>query len=183
MNDLVALAWPLNRLGEAIEALARYAGLGPAAVGAETPPTFRGEAEQEALGNWIDWACARLGIEGESVETTGAEFVELLRGAGPALLQYRHAGEHYVLLLLKATARAVKLISPDLRIRKCPLGVVRAALSVDVEGPVLAEVEALLRQANIPRAELVRCETRAGARAYRGTALWRLLDVENSTDG
>lgn len=150
MNDLVSLAWPLTRLGEAIETLARRAGLRPTAVGAATSPRFRGEPEQEDLDSWLDWACARLGIEVESVEATGAEFVELLRGAGPALLRYRHAGEHYVLLLLKATARTVQLISPDLRIRKCPLGVVRAALCAEVEGPVIAEVEALLRQANIP---------------------------------
>ncbi|MGH8533558.1 MAG: ATP-binding cassette domain-containing protein [Gammaproteobacteria bacterium] len=179
MNDLVASAWPLARLGEAIEALARCAGLAPAAVSAATLAPLRGEPEREDLNSWIDRACARLGIEAESVEATGAELVELLRGAGPALLQYRHAGEHYVLLLLKATARTVTLVAPDLRKRKCPLGIVRAAVCAVVESPISAEVEALLRQANIlerkwPTVKHVLVQERIAAQRFGGCWLLRI---------
>ncbi len=179
MNDLVASAWPLARLGEAIEALARCAGLAPAAVAAATLPPLRGEPEREDLESWIDRACARLGLEAESVEATGAEFVELLRGAGPALLRYRHGGEHYVLLLLKATARAITLIAPDLRKRKCPLGIVRAAVCAVVESPISAEAEALLRQANIPERKWptvkhVLVQERIAAQRFGGCWLLRI---------
>jgi hypothetical protein len=105
MNELVALAWPMSRLGEAVETLARHAGLRPAPAVAAAPPQFRGELEQEELDRWLDWACARLGIEVESVEAAGSEFSALLRGAGPALVRFLHAGQQYVLLLLKASAR------------------------------------------------------------------------------
>jgi ATP-binding cassette, subfamily B, bacterial len=150
MNELVSLAWPLSRLEEAIGALARHAGLRPAATVVAAAPEFRGELEHEDLDRWLDWACARLGVEVESVEAAGSEFMELLRGAGPALVRFLHAGQQYVLVLLKASARAAHLISPDLRIRKCPLGIVLAGLSDEVRRPVVAEVEAVLRQANIP---------------------------------
>src|SRR5262245_3414702 len=148
MTDLAASAWPLSQLGEALQALARRAGLRPAGAGARSLLQFRGEHED--LERWLEWAGARLGIEVESVEAAGSDVVRLLRGAAPALLRYRRAGQQYVLLLLKATARAVQLIGPDLRIRKCPLGVMQAALCEEAQEPVVAEVEALLTQAGIP---------------------------------
>src|SRR5262245_24074770 len=148
MTDLATSAWPLSQLGEALQALARRAGLRPAGAGAPSLLQFRGEHED--LERWLEWAGARLGIEVESVEADGSDVVSLLRGAGPALLRYRRAGQQYVLLLLKATARAVQLIGPDLRIRKCPLGVMQAALCEEAQEPVVAEVEALLTQAGIP---------------------------------
>lgn len=152
MTSLVALAWPLIRLEEAIETLAHYAGLRTPGAGAAASALCGDEPEPQPdhLDRRIDQVCTRLGLEAEPVEAAGAELVELLRGAGPALLHYRHAGEQHVLLLLKGTARAVQLIAPDLRIRKCPLAVVRSALSADAQNPAAAEVEVLLQEANIP---------------------------------
>ncbi len=150
MTDLVSFAWPLSRLGEALEALARRGGLKPTATVTTPPPRFHAAHEQEALDSWLDWAAARLGIEVESVETTAAELLAMLRGAGPALLRYQYDDQDYVLLLLKATKKTAYLVSPDLRVRKCSLDRMRVALAAKVEMPMLDEVEALLRQANIP---------------------------------
>ena len=150
MIDVACMAWPLARLADAIDVLARRAGLKPSAVNAVAPPQFAGGSDREDFAHWLDWACARVGIEMESVEATGADLEGLFRGAGPALLRYRHAGEESMLLLLKATARHVQLIGPDLTVRKFPFGMMRAALCAEVQGPVMAEVDALVRQANIP---------------------------------
>jgi ATP-binding cassette subfamily B protein len=150
MTDLAASAWPISQLGEALQALARRAGLRPAAAVVQRTLQFRGEPAHEDLERWLEWAGARLGLEVESVEVAGSELRGLLRGAGPALLRYRRAGQQYVLLLLKASARAAQLIGPDLRTRKYPLGVMQAALSDEAQQRLTAEVGALLRQADIP---------------------------------
>src|SRR5262245_27472399 len=126
MSDLAALAWPSSRLDDAIESLARCAGLRVTATGAMTPSPFRDEPTKdehgpEVLGRWLDQAGARLGIEVEPVDASGAEIEDLLRGAGPALLRYQYADGHRVLLLLRARARTVQLLGPDLRIEKIPL--------------------------------------------------------------
>ena len=60
--DLQALAWPLDRLGEALEALARAAGFAPRAAEALQPPATPGPAAAQAgLQDWLNWASARLG--------------------------------------------------------------------------------------------------------------------------
>jgi ATP-binding cassette, subfamily B, bacterial len=179
MNDLVALAWPMSRLGEAVEALARHAGLKATAVEVAASPQICGELQQEELDRWLDWACARLGIEVESVEAAGSEFATLLRGAGPALLRFLHAGRQYVLLLLGATPRAVRLVGPDLRIRKCPLGALLAGLTDEVRRPIVTEVEAVLRQATIPArnragAQRVLVAERMAAQTFAGCWMLRL---------
>jgi ATP-binding cassette, subfamily B, bacterial len=154
MNDLAALAWPMDRLPEAIESLARRAGMQPARPGASPPPPFRGPPEHEAFDHWIDHVGATFGIEVEPVLANGAEMEELLRGAAPALLRYREADEckstePAVLLLLRANARWARLLSPDLRVVKLPLETVRACLCADAERPVIADVDALLNGTNI----------------------------------
>jgi ATP-binding cassette subfamily B protein len=154
MNDLAALAWPMDRLPEAIEALARHAGMKPAHAGAAPPPAFRGTPEHEGFDSWLDHLGATFGIEVEPVLASGAEMAEMLRAAGPALLRYRAADdsepvEPAILLLLRASPHSAQLLSPDLRVVKLPLEAVRASLCADAERPVIADVDALLAQTEI----------------------------------
>jgi len=154
MTDLAALTWPLNRLPEAIESLARHAGMKPARAGASPPAPFQGAPEDQQFDHWLDHVGATFGIEVESVQASGAEMEEMLRAAGPALLRYRETDERRtvdaeILLLLRANGRSAYLLSPDLRVAKLPLETVRACLCADAERPVIADVEALLNQTDI----------------------------------
>ncbi|MGH8515083.1 MAG: hypothetical protein ACREV8_14315, partial [Gammaproteobacteria bacterium] len=150
MNAQIAvLAWPLSRLGEGIEALARQAGLKPAAV--EVAPEAAGEGEAGELGRWIEWASERLGLEAEPVETTVAEFGPLLRGVGPALFFYRESEENHILLVLGSKAGVLHLIGPDLGIHRCPAEWVRAALCSGFEAPIANEIDQLIEMADIPK--------------------------------
>src|SRR5688572_8681132 len=154
MNDLAALAWPMSRLPEAIEALARHAGMKPAHAGASPPPAFRTTPEHEEFDGWLDYVGASFGIEVEPVLASGAETEEMLRAAGPALLRYRETEqreeiEPSILLLLRANAHSAHLLSPDLQVVKIQLETVRACLCADAERPVIADVEALLNQTDI----------------------------------
>ncbi|MCI0652890.1 MAG: ABC transporter ATP-binding protein/permease [Methylococcaceae bacterium] len=150
MTELEALAWPLSRVGEAIEVLARYGGFHPVSAGQVESFESPGTVEEKDLEPWLDWAGARLGIEVESVEAFGSEFKMLLRGAGPALVRYRNDGRCSLLLLLKASSRRADLIGPDRKVRKCSLESLYRALSADLANAILADAEGLLRHANIP---------------------------------
>jgi ATP-binding cassette subfamily B protein len=179
MTDLLSVAWPLSRMGEAIEALARRAGLKPKTLGGTIPFPLGDEPKQHEIDRWLDWAGPQLGIEVEPLEAAGAELMALLRGAGPALLRYPHAGQLHVLLLLKADTRCARLIGPDRKIRKCSLDALRSALTADVEGPLLADVETLLRQARLRKRARLRVKSalmqeRIAARRFDGCWMLRL---------
>ncbi len=148
MREVTAMAWPVARLPEAIEILARRASLRLDQTKTSAPVAE--QSGHDVFESWLGWLCARVGIEMESVESTVADYADMLRNAGPALLRYQQACESSVLLLLKATARHVWLIGPDLRVQRYPLGVIRDTLCADVERPVMADVETLVRQATIP---------------------------------
>lgn len=177
MHDAAAMAWPVARLPEAIEVLAGRAGLRPdqartSAPAPEVEQTGHGEFE-----SWLEWLCARVGIEMESVESTVADYAEVLHNAGPALLRYRQSCESSILLLLKATVRHVWLIGPDLKVRRYPLSFMRNTLCAEVENPVRADVEALVRQANIPsknRAEVTRFLVQERVAGTRVEGCWTL---------
>jgi ATP-binding cassette subfamily B protein len=154
MSDLAALAWPLDRMPEAIESLARRAGMNPARAGASALPTFAGTPEQEAFDHWLDHVGATYGIEVEPVLASGAEVEEMLRAAGPALLRDRETDpqetiEPSILLLLRTNAQSAHLLSPSLQVVRVPLETVRACLCADAERPVIADVDALLNQTEI----------------------------------
>jgi ATP-binding cassette, subfamily B, bacterial len=151
MSELAALAWPLDRCAEAIEALARHAGLQP--TGSAVGYPMQSFESDQGIEVYVERVCARLGIAAESVATNGAEVYELLRSAAPALLLYRTEQAQGVLLLLGTTSRVVKLLDPQLRITKQPLERVRAAVCEHMEAPVVADVDALLAHADISQNE------------------------------
>ena len=84
MSDLAALAWPLDRLPEALEALARRAGMKPAHAGASPLPPFQGTPEHEEFEGWLDHVGATFGIEVEPGSGVAAaqEYFRGAHGAG-----------------------------------------------------------------------------------------------------
>jgi ATP-binding cassette subfamily B protein len=186
MSDLGAWVWPIERLGEALEALARSAGLHLAGTIASTAPAFGPETPRDVIVGWIDQACQQLGLEIESVDASGAEYLKMLRHAGPALLHYRLARPHGVLLLLRASRRSACLLAPDLQVRKVGLEALRAALCADFERPVAAEVEATLREAGVAERHwpgVGRCLVQQRLAAQRFTGCWMLRQPPEGSFG
>jgi ABC-type multidrug transport system fused ATPase/permease subunit len=157
MRDLNTLAWPVARLGEALEAMARRSGLAPGERESLVPPEGLTQEEAEALGAWIETAAAWLGLEAESVEVPYAEVKWLVRRAGPALLRLPGAEAPRFVVLLGGR-RGVSVLGPDLRVHRLPLLAVRAALCRALEAPLAAEVHQLLAAVGVPvwRQELAR---------------------------
>ena len=155
------LWWPLARLGEAIGVLAHFSGLrADAGETATLPFGMTDTHDPDTLAHWVDAASRRLGLEAEPVAASVSGFEDLLRGAGPALLQVpaspgQPAG---VLVVLRARGGTVTLVGPDLRLRRCPVAALRDRVCAAIEAPLVAEVDRLLDMVGVaPR-------RRAGAR-------------------
>src|SRR5437773_2364471 len=150
MRDLMTLAWPVEQLGEAMEAIARRRGLSPRQVEAPTPPIILCANQSAALGEWVEAAANYLGFEAEPIEVPYAEIEKLVRGAGPALLRlpaFHNQSESRFLALLSGNGSIVALLSPDLKIHRLRHEVVCEALRRPLEAPLETSVERLLSQA------------------------------------
>ncbi|GAB3775122.1 hypothetical protein GCM10028796_50660 [Ramlibacter monticola] len=150
--DVRPLCWPVQRLGEAMEELARRARLRVAtAEGPQVPATLAADGAQEQA-RWLEWAAHRLGLEAEALDALAPELDSLLRGAAPALLRVGHdAGEGF-LLLLKSRGDRVHLVGPDLRIHRVAIAALRRALCAPFEAPFASEVDKLVDAASVPAA-------------------------------
>ncbi len=150
-GSLDTLSWPVSKLGEALEALARKSGLSPRSVETLPPPPGLAQDCGELLGQWIESTAGYLGLEAEPVEVPFAEVEWLVRGAGPAFLYLPDEGEPRFLVLLRSRRRIVSVLGPDLVVHKLSLAAVRRALCDECEEALRAEVDWLLGEAGVPK--------------------------------
>jgi ATP-binding cassette subfamily B protein len=134
-------AWPAERLGEALETLARTSGLAPRPASLPRAPA---RPTGEGLDRWLAAASDRLGIEAEPVECALPELDSLLRRAAPALVRVPRDGGF--LLIRRASGRRLLLLDPDLRPRAVAREDVRAALAGPLEAEMAAAVSPLLER-------------------------------------
>ena len=151
-NAISALAWPISRLGQGLEELARRAGLSPKSKAVLTMPAALLNHQSAELGRWMEWAAGRLELEAEPVATPVAELTQLVLDAGPAIIQVQGDGGLEFFLLLKSRWRTVYLIGPDLALHRCKADVLRDMLCGHAEAPYAQEIDNLLDLAHIPTA-------------------------------
>jgi ATP-binding cassette, subfamily B, bacterial len=138
INDLESLAWPLDRLGEAIGTLAHQRGLISPPLDLPVPPRQLRQGDREAVGRWIEAAADWLDVEAEPVEILYTQADQVAQNASPALL-----------LLLKSKRQVVTLLAPDLVARDVRTEAIGAALRGQAEEPLLAEIDLVLDQAGV----------------------------------
>ena len=151
MGALDKLSWPISRLGEALEALARTGGLAPRSVEVSVSPGSLAWDSREALGRWIEATAGVLGLEAERVEVPYAEVEWLVRSAGPALLRLPGGDEPHFLALLGGRRRVVSILGPDRTVHRLQPEVICAALCQGLEQRLAARVDQVLSAANVPK--------------------------------
>jgi len=150
--DLERLSWPVERLGEALEALGKHTGFALPAVdvGASSGITSGNDEDGGTQERWIETIAARLGLEAEAVEASYPEVEGLIGGCAPALLRLAPASAARFLVVLAGKRRRLVILGPELSLKEVPAEAVRTALCREIEATVAPEIDILLESAGIP---------------------------------
>jgi ATP-binding cassette subfamily B protein len=148
-TDLDARLWPLSRLGEAIEAVARKCELFAGPVQDLASPRWHESSEAESLATWIDAAAARLGIDAEPVAVAYAEVQRFLAQSGPLLLRFSNKNAPHFAAVIGRRGKWVIVLGPDLAEYRVSPEALRFALCRRFEGPVSHRIEKVLRAVSI----------------------------------
>jgi ATP-binding cassette subfamily B protein len=149
MNELAPALWPIERLHEALESLARHARLASESERILTAAPFGDEVTGDTMDRWLTRAAEQLHFECEAVEASASDLGDLLRRGGPALFHFTHENTHRVALLIGARRDTVHLLGTDLRVASLPLEQLRAAICAVAERPAGAETDTLLAETRV----------------------------------
>ncbi|MEW5804622.1 MAG: ABC transporter ATP-binding protein [bacterium] len=165
-SSVDALSWPVSRLGEALEILARKSSLKPEPVDLPLPPQsiiqsrIEDRGSFEALSRWIDMAVSCLGFEVEPVEITYAMAGQILHRAGPALILLPNGpckGEARFLVLLpdrksgrRQNTKGISILGPDHTSQRISQEAVRKRLCQGLEEQIVSEIDQLLNEVRVP---------------------------------
>ncbi len=153
--DLEPLAWPIERLDEAIETVAHRTGLiaqGEPLASERKLPEMARTWDETSLEAWIDSAAARLGIEAEPIASLFDETESMVARAAPAILRlpdYAPDAQPRFLVLL-AGGRRPALLELDLKVRRIALASLRDALNMSLIAPWMEATNQLMDKAGIP---------------------------------
>lgn len=163
--DLQQLAWPAERLGEAVEIASLRTGLIAQAPTSGELPGLPPAWNAASLTQWMDMATLRLGIEAEPIAANLAGIDNLVRKAAPAILRLPNPttpvaaevsapggpteAEQRFLVLLSG-GRYLSLLGLDLKEQQVSPEAVHDALYLPLIAPWANRVDQLLAGANIP---------------------------------
>lgn len=140
--NLNSIAWPAERLGEAVAALSRAQGW--------TDPAWSKARQAAQRAAWTDCelseAAARLGLETELVESDYAGLRSVLAACAPAILSLPD-GRYFVVLARRG--KSLRLLGPTLKCDSLPLDRVRAILCLLLEDNRTAEMDSLIASTGI----------------------------------
>ena len=131
--------WNRSDLPLLLETLARHCGASPGRSSSELPPP---PLEETRMGEWVETACARLGLEADVQHMRLSDVAASLMYAAPALLALPDGDFVGLAGVRGANAR---LITQDLKNIGVPVRTLRDALCTTVEASFAREVDALVR--------------------------------------
>jgi len=167
----------MNRLGQALHALAARSGLAPRPVEAPAHPPAEIENSPEGISRWLAAAAVHLGFEAEPATAAGHSIENIIRHAGPALFRIPGQGPAQFLALLPSRRGIVRVLDPELRIHHLAADHLVSALSLGMETSFQSDVDRLLDSAGLTgerrsRARQAILREQLGGRRFEG---WWLL--------
>ena len=136
----ITARWTRSNLPLLLEMLARHCGAPPHHASLEPPDIHMMEAGD--IGNWIEAACARLGLEADRQYVSLSDVPSSIMHAAPAIFVLPD-GEFVGLAGVRRGM--ARLITGDLRTIGVPIPALRDALCTKVEANFKDEVDALLQ--------------------------------------
>jgi ATP-binding cassette subfamily B protein len=172
MDDPIDIAWPVGRLAEAVERLARESGLVTHASAAPQSQAASRAPSRDAVDGRVEQLSRSFDFEVEASDVAYGGVIRLLESAAPALIQVPGEREDLFVALLGGGGRYVKVLAPDGRRRRVPTMTVAGWLRRHLESPLLARWDSLLDDAGVPKVNRV---------AARQALLDRRLEAEPAT--
>lgn len=150
--DPAHIAWPVSRLGELLENLARRAGYLARPSRLPQPPDSLMDADDPAIGAWLDQAAGYLGLEAEPVNALYVEFERLLQSGGPAILRLPGMAPNQpaFVALLHSSRRHAVVLCPDLRLRRARITDLRGLICQPYEASLGELIDQVLQDAATP---------------------------------
>jgi ATP-binding cassette, subfamily B, bacterial len=150
MSDLEAWLWPLERTGDAIDLLARRAGLAPEQADALVLPEELASSGPDRLDPWVDAIASRLGLEAEMVSFSYPEVERAVGSLAPGLVAVESGGKLALAALVRSAAGRITLLGPSLEERVIPASVLAHRLRTSVDREPRRLTAELLAGAGIP---------------------------------
>jgi ATP-binding cassette, subfamily B, bacterial len=150
--ELSQVLWPVERIGEAMVALARESGL------IATAAAFSRNAPQEdpvALDKWLSAAADRLGIDVEPVSASYREAENALSTLVPAMIRIPEG----LVLVVRQRGATLVCLGPTGELARTPLAAVARAMRAPLEEPHRERINTLLAQSDLSAT----AQQRAGA--------------------
>lgn len=157
-----SLCWSVVDAAEALELLARAAGLPVRTAGG-------GSAQR---GEPLPSAAARLGLDAEAINASYVEVRSLLRSAGPAVIR---VGLDQLLIVVGPSGRRIRIVLPNQRIGRVRLQTLVDTVASTTELPIAAETERIVDEIGVPprrRGTVIRALLRDRLRSRRLDAGW-----------
>jgi ATP-binding cassette, subfamily B, bacterial len=173
---LTGAAWPSSRVAEAMQALARHAGL---PVVASEPVSLPDDLPIEQMNTWIERAAEQTGVQADQAFVALDEIEVFLSTGAPALLRLSAVEGAPFLAVLGRRGRFVRTLGRDLRVHHVHAGAVVATIRGPFEASVEAEVDPVVERLQLTGRSRVRARNailadRLRAARFRGCWLIRL---------
>ncbi|MBI1849402.1 MAG: ABC transporter ATP-binding protein [Planctomycetes bacterium] len=141
------LAWPADRAGEALAALARAAGV----EGRQAPlvPAGLDFANDDALETWLDACAGALGVDIDPAPSTYGDLDRLLPSAEPLLVRVPRSGVPRFLAVAGHRGADLVILDPSLHRRCIAADDVRSLLRRPLDEPWESSADDLIQRAEI----------------------------------
>jgi len=148
--DPTTLTWPVTRLADAVEQLARESGLATAASATRQAAALNRAATREGLDGRVERLSRSLDFEVESADVSYADVERTLGHAAPALFKIAGSHEDCFIAVIGSSSRTVTLLTPDGGSRRVATHTVAAWLRHHLESPVIEQWDRFLDDADVP---------------------------------
>jgi ATP-binding cassette subfamily B protein len=152
MDAAPAPTWPLARLADAVELLARESGLVTPAAAARQAPVLNRAAASEAVDGRVERLSRTLDFEVEPCDVTYGGVARMLENAAPALVKVPGDHDDQFLALVGSSGHTVTLLGPDGRRHRVLTTTVTEWLRHHLDAPLVEPWERMLEEAEVPAA-------------------------------
>jgi ATP-binding cassette, subfamily B, bacterial len=149
MDAAATLAWPVGRLADAIELLARETGLVTHAAKRRATALNRAAAG-EAVDGRVEQLSRSLDFEVEASDVTYGDVIRMLENAAPALVKMPGEHDDLFLAVLGSSGKTVTLMMPDGGRRRVLTTLVAAWLRHHLDAPLIEQWDRMLDDADVP---------------------------------